>query len=253
MVEPAPGEIRQEQRRAYDPTFISEDDPEYAEEVAGDAFAPFMSGERDPMVKITTSGDEEPSIPFGQCLQVLIPNSLFELREELSTMTEVRDLAVREGYTDLLILTSANGEVHTLTHHHLPNGPTANYRITSIQLPKDIECHAKTSEHYPEVLMKRFETRLGRLTSRMLQSLFPHHANFVGRRVLTFHHQRDFIFFRHYRYIFDSAEEARLQEAGPRFTLKLLWMQEGPFDPSNGQYTYFRRARNDKNRLAWPL
>ncbi|KAH0789001.1 Brix-domain-containing protein [Histomonas meleagridis] len=253
MVEPAPGENRQEQRREYDPTFIKEDDPEYLEEIENDQFSPFLNGEKEPKVKITTSGDEEPSIPFGKSLQVLIPNSLFENRKEGSSMAEVRNQAIEEGYTDLIILTSANNQVYTFTHHHLPDGPTANYRITSISLPKEIEGHARTSDHYPEVLMKRFETRLGRLTSRMLQCLFPHKPNFFGRRVLTFHHQRDFIFFRHYRYIFDSVNEARLQECGPRFTLKLLWLQEGTFDPSNGQYTYFRRARHDRNRLAWPL
>ena len=33
----------------------------------------------------------------------------------------------------------------------------------------------------------------------MIQSLFPQAPNFGGRRVVTFHNQRDFIFFRHHR------------------------------------------------------
>jgi len=36
-------------------------------------------------------------------------------------------------------------------------------------------------------------------TSRLIQSLFPQDPNFRGRRVVTFHNQRDFIFFRHHR------------------------------------------------------
>ena len=70
----------------------------------------------------------------------------------------------------------------------------------------------------------------------MIAALFPHDPEFRGRRVATFHNQRDFIFFRHHRYsnamgcvvvvthdryIFDSEKKARLQELGPRFTLKL--------------------------------
>jgi len=38
---------------------------------------------------------------------------------------------------------------------------------------------------------------------------------------VTFHNQRDFLFFRQHRYIFDSTEKVRLQELGPRFTLKV--------------------------------
>ena len=34
---------------------------------------------------------------------------------------------------------------------------------------------------------------------RMIQSLFPQDPNFRGRRVVTFHNQRDYIFFRHHR------------------------------------------------------
>lgn len=34
----------------------------------------------------------------------------------------------------------------------------------------------------------------------MIQSLFPQDPEFKGRRVVTFHNQRDFIFFRHHRY-----------------------------------------------------
>lgn len=36
--------------------------------------------------------------------------------------------------------------------------------------------------------------------NRLIQSLFPQDPEFKGRRVVTFHNQRDFIFFRHHRY-----------------------------------------------------
>lgn len=253
MVEPAPGELRQEQRREYDPTFIQSTDPEYLEEVSNDSFAPYFDGIVNPKIKITTSGEEDPLINFCECLQTLIPNSTFEHRIEGSTFSEVRQNAIDEEYSDLLVIVNANNQVNTMMHLHLPNGPSASWRVTSITLPKQIPGHAKTSEHYPELIMRQFETRIGQFCSRMLRSLFPAQPEYEGRRVLTFHQQRDFIFVRHYRYIFNSREEAPLQEAGPRFTLRLLWLQEGPYDPSNGMYTFYRRQRHETSRLKWVL
>ncbi len=47
---------------------------------------------------------------------------------------------------------------------------------------------------------------MGRRISRGLASLFKANPEFKGRTVATFHNQRDFIFFRHHRYIFGSKE-----------------------------------------------
>lgn len=44
---------------------------------------------------------------------------------------------------------------------------------------------------------------------------------------MTLHNQRDFLFFRRHRYAFASLEKAKLQEIGPRFTLKLRWLRKG--------------------------
>ena len=67
---------------------------------------------------------------------------------------------------------------------------------------------------------------------RMLACLFPYDPQFKGRQVVTLHNQRDFIFFRHHRYVFEQAAPGRevkstLQELGPRFTLKLKSLQPG--------------------------
>jgi ribosome production factor 1 len=70
-----------------------------------------------------------------------------------------------------------------------------------------------------------------------------------GRQVVTFHNQRDYIFVRHHRYIYkkDSKDEsgkkvrANLQELGPRFTLKLQYLQEGVFDSEFGEYEWIHK------------
>ena len=61
----------------------------------------------------------------------------------------------------------------------------------------------------------------------MFGALFPPQPQFRGRQVVTLHNQRDFLFFRRHRYAFASATSAKLQEIGPRFTLKMRWMRKG--------------------------
>lgn len=61
----------------------------------------------------------------------------------------------------------------------------------------------------------------------MFGALFPPQPQFRGRQVVTLHNQRDFLFFRRHRYAFASATSAKLQEIGPRFTLKMRWLRKG--------------------------
>jgi ribosome production factor 1 len=120
----------------------------------------------------------------------------------------------------------------------------------------------------PELILNNFTTRLGLRVGRMFASIFPQDPEFRGRRAVTFHNQRDFIFFRHHRYIFEekevkgkvsasskdstvdvkkrtpkSAVIARLQECGPRFTLKLQSLQHGTFDSKYGEYEWVHKVQ----------
>ncbi|PIO59421.1 hypothetical protein TELCIR_19117, partial [Teladorsagia circumcincta] len=56
----------------------------------------------------------------------------------------------------------------------------------------------ESSDHNPEIVLNNFNTRLGHSIARMFACLFPHDPKFTGRRVVTFHNQRDYIFFRHH-------------------------------------------------------
>jgi ribosome production factor 1 len=121
---------------------------------------------------------------------------------------------------------------------HLPNGPTAYFKLSSIKLSKEINGHGKVTAHKPELIMNNFQTRLGHTVGRFLASLFPQVPDFQGRQVATFHNQRDFIFFRRHRYIFRDGKRCDLQELGPRFTLKLKWLQKGTFDTKQGDFEW---------------
>ena len=64
-----------------------------------------------------------------------------------------------------------------------------------------IQGHGKVTDHKPEVILNNFTTRLGHSVARLLASWFPQVPQFQGRRVVTFHNQRDFIFVRHHRWL----------------------------------------------------
>lgn len=101
----------------------------------------------------------------------------------------------------------------------------------------------------------------------MFASLFHQEPQFRGRRVATFHNQRDYIFFRHHRYIFDEKEvkptkkgekerqevRTKLQELGPRFTLKLMSLQKGTFDTRGGEFEWVRQPDSEANRKRFFL
>ena len=75
--------------------------------------------------------------------------------------------------------------------------------------------------------------------------------------MVTFHNQRDFIFVRHHRYIYRKENDqtrARLQELGPRFTLKMKWLQEGSFDTEFGEYEWIsKRKQMETSRRKFNL
>jgi len=124
----------------------------------------------------------------------------------------------------------------------LPKGPTATFKITNTVLNKSIWHHGNPTHHLPEVILNNFDTRLGHRIGRLLAALFPQRPEFLGRRVITLHNQRDFIFFRHHRYIFDeNGTKVNLQEIGPRFTLRLMSLQHGTFDTTSGEYEWVYR------------
>lgn len=118
----------------------------------------------------------------------------------------------------------------------LPAGPTAWFRMTNVYTHKElVGSGVPIPDCPPEVIMNNFKTRLGRRVGRMIQSMLSREEHLRARQVITFHNQRDFIFFRAYRYIFENKDKkdptseviVRMHELGPQFTLKLKWLQKG--------------------------
>ncbi|VDN29675.1 unnamed protein product [Gongylonema pulchrum] len=108
-----------------------------------------------------------------------------------------------------------------------------------LKLRTVLQRKGESTTHYPELVLNNFNTRLGHTIARMFACLFPQKPMYTGRRVVTFHNQRDYIFFRHHRYEFKKdGEKAALLELGPRFTLRLKWLQRGVFNTREGEYEW---------------
>jgi ribosome production factor 1 len=269
------------------------DDAEVVGDEACDEFASYFAGTIKPKVLITTRPRPSQTLfYFIADLQKMIPGLHFYPRKFYS-VKEICTFAANREFTHLMVLSEKDKVCNGLSISHLrlhdgigKAGPTAFFRVSNVVIGKDIPQHGASTSHVPELNLHGFVTRLGHRVGRLLASVFPHdQPQFQGRQVVTFHNQRDFIFVRQHRYIFRSVDaekqelaqqkaaaahaqhgttatahlpgvKTRLQELGPRFTLKLQWLQEGVFDTKFGEYEWIhtkRRKEIDSSRRKFHL
>ncbi|KAF7852251.1 LOW QUALITY PROTEIN: hypothetical protein BT93_L5391 [Corymbia citriodora subsp. variegata] len=242
-----------------------------------DEFSSVLKREHTPKILITTCRFNSTRGPaFISELLEVIPNSQYYKRGTYD-LKKIVEYANHKEFTSVVVVHTNRREPDALLIIGLPDGPTAHFKLSKLVLRKDIKNHGNPTGHEPELVLTNFTTRLGHRIGRLIQSLFPQEPNFRGRRVVTFHNQRDFIFFRHHRYIFDSKESkhtdskdkktkndkgekvtqekviARLQECGPRFTLKLVSLQHGTFDTKGGEYEWVHKPEMDTSRRRFFL
>ena len=73
---------------------------------------------------------------------------------------------------------------------HLPDGPTATFRVSGILLNDQIPNHGANTNMMmvaPELILNNFDTMLGSRIGRMIASLFPQDPELEKRRVITWH------------------------------------------------------------------
>ncbi|KNC53225.1 uncharacterized protein AMSG_09312 [Thecamonas trahens ATCC 50062] len=242
-----------ESMRPKDETTVKEDDEEVMDDVNFDAFAAHFRGEKEARLLFTTSPNPSRSIlPMVRNIMEVFPRTRFVSRRNYR-IKEMVQHASNRGYTNLIIMQEHAKKLSGIYVIHLPEGPTAYFKLTSFTHTKHIPGHGKLTKHKPEMILNNFTTRLGMTVGRLLGSLLPTAPEFHGRRVVTFHNQRDFIFFRHHRYIFESGKKVRMQELGPRFTLKLRWLQDGTFDTKHGEYEWVWKKDLHNSRKTFVL
>ncbi|XP_053712777.1 ribosome production factor 1 [Synchiropus splendidus] len=244
-----------ENQRVYDETVVDPEDEEVAFDEATDEFSAYFNGLTNPKVLITTSDRPRGrTVKFCQQLATVIPNAYVYYRKGLA-LKRIVPQCVSRDFTYLIVVNEDRRSPNGMVLCHLPDGPTAHFKVSSVRLRKEIKRRGKDpTQHYPEVILNHFTTRLGHSIGRLLAALFPQEPQFVGRQVATFHNQRDFIFFRFHRYIFKNEKKVGIQELGPRFTLKLRSLQKGTFDSKYGEYEWvLKRHEMDACRRKFQL
>lgn len=244
-----------ENQRVYDETTVDPDDEEVKFDEETDEFAAYFNGLTNPKVLITTSDRPRGrTVRFCEQLATVIPNAHVYYRRGLALKRIIPQCIARD-FTYLMVINEDRKVPNGLVLCHLPDGPTAHFKVSSVRLRKELKRRGKDpTEHYPEVILNNFSTRLGHSIGRLFAALFPQDPQFVGRQVATFHNQRDFIFFRFHRYIFKNEKKVGIQELGPRFTLKLRSLQKGTFDSKFGEYEWvLKRHEMDSCRRKFQL
>ncbi|XP_055388663.1 brix domain-containing protein F44G4.1-like [Condylostylus longicornis] len=225
--------------RRADETIVEAEDQEILEADETDEFSKYFQGKSTPKILLTTC--KKPSrclLEFVKELQIIIPNVFYYKRGDYRIKSIVK-YGINKEFTDIIVLAEHLKRPSGMYISHLPEGPTSFFKLTNVKLAQEMKGSAAVTTHQPEVILNGFTTRLGRRAARQLAVLFPQRPEFHGRRAICFHNQRDFIFFRHHRYIFsEGGRKCRLQEIGPRMTLKLRSMQHGTFDPSGGLFEF---------------
>jgi len=198
------------------------------------------------------------SFVWGE-LKPMLPGAEAYKRRNFA-LRDILRFAENRDFTDVIVVNEDFKKPSGLLLVHLPDGPTTYFKLTSLRTRKNLGRRvAKRSGHNPELILNNFSTRLGHTVGRMFASLFPHQPEFAARRVITLHNQRDFIFFRQHRYVFEENTNrktqkeqpvvCRLQEIGPRFTLKLTYLQNGVFDGDRGDFEYIRKREESRRKF----
>jgi ribosome production factor 1 len=245
---PAPKTI--ESKRVKTEVFVEPGDEEIAGDDAMDEFSSFWVGNKTPKIMITTRPRPSKDLfKFIGDLMSMIPYCYYHPRKTRE-LKEMSNWAIQNEFTHLIVLSENKKICNRLTLGLLPNGPCAQFKVSSIVPRTEIDGHGNPTQHLPEIILNNFATRLGHRIGRFLGTLFPHSPEFEGRTAVTFHNQRDFIFVRHHRYAFKQTfSGADLQELGPRFTLKLKWLASGnPFDNRNHIEYEFLREKEPKTK-----
>ena len=68
-----------------------------------------------------------------------------------------------KDFTDLMVWYEKNGHPHTLYLIHLPEGPTATFRVSNEKLNSEIPHHGANNGAMvaPELILNNFDTMLG--------------------------------------------------------------------------------------------
>jgi len=233
--------------REFDESVVDPNDEEVKNDIEMDEFESYYKDGKHPKLCITTR--VKPStrlLKFIKEILYVFPNSYYYARNNFP-LKQLVDECVENDFTDLLIFNYAQGQgINGLTIIHLPYGPSAHFRLRNVKLNSELERPAKLELlARPEVILNRFTTRLGQRVARMIAALFHQDPEFQGRRVMTFHNQRDFIFFRHHNYIFERVEDGGETIYGPNNKIDIKGSLRMRGQSVKGRFKRLKRDERD--------
>ena len=241
--------------REHDDTYVDlENDEELQVGNENDEYSNYFNKDYDPQILITTSIKHTGAIfRFVRELKDTLPNSYFYYRKKIN-LKDIVEVAKEKNFTDIIIVQERLRKPYRLILSHLPDGPTLEFKLSNVVYHDQIEGSARSTSTQPELILKNFKTKMGFRLSRAINALFPHTPDLLGRQVVTFHNQRDYIFFRQHRYIFsEDFKKVHLQEIGPRFSMRLLSVQKGTFDHQFGEYEWYYKNKMGVRRRKFYL
>lgn len=162
--------------RVADETLMDDvDDEDILGEQNIDEFAKYFNRETTPKILMTTNRRPKGDIfDFLKELKLTIPNMEYYPRQNFR-IKEVIEWSKERDFTDIMVLQEKWGKPHSLILSHLPEGPTATFRMTGVKLNADIRNHGANNGEMvaPELILNNFDTMLGSRMGRMIASLFP--------------------------------------------------------------------------------
>lgn len=165
-----------ESMRVPDETMMNDpDDEDIQGEQNIDEFDKYFSRETTPKILMTTNRRPRGKIfDFMKELKITIPNMEYYPRENFK-IKDIIEWSKERGFTDIMVLQEKWGNPHSMILSHLPDGPTATFRMSSVKLNEDIPNHGANNGMLvaPELILNNFDTMLGSRMGRMIASLFP--------------------------------------------------------------------------------
>ncbi len=125
--------------RVPDETVVLPDDEEVLQDEQTDEFSGYFDRSILPKVLLTSS--DKPSLQTNLLLRELskfIPNSDVRLRRGID-VKKIIPQCIERGYTDLLVVNEDRKKPNGLMVVHLPNGPTALFKLTNFKRGYDIK------------------------------------------------------------------------------------------------------------------
>ncbi|PRQ19608.1 putative anticodon-binding, Brix domain-containing protein [Rosa chinensis] len=200
--------------------------------------------ESNPKILITTCRFNSSRGPaFIEELLSVIPNAQYYKRGTYD-LKKIIEYANKKEFTSLIVVHTNRREPDALLIFGLPNGPTAHFKLSKLVLQKDIKNHGNPTSHELELVLNNFTTRLGHRIGRYIfETKETKQAEVKGKKTKdskadAITEAKPFVRLQ----ILTVFPVLNTQECGPRFTLKLISLQHGTFDPRGGELEWVHKV-----------